>query len=95
MSNSKNILRTDLQKLAEAEAANVKATTKHLGFSAELLRDIESVYRAIPPLAKSPGGDLESSDELLALLAILHELRMCEMLLTKAVVAAMRMYRGD
>jgi hypothetical protein len=86
---------TDLVKLAEAEAANVQATRKHLGFSADLLGDIELVYKAITPLVKSPGGDIDTSDELLAFLAILHELRMCEMLLTKLVVAAMRMYRGD
>jgi hypothetical protein len=86
---------TDLSKLVECEALNVKATTKHLGFSAELHGDLETIYKAIPPLLKSPGGDLALSDELLTFLTILHELRMCEILLAKAVLAAMRMYQGD
>ena len=86
---------TDITKLAEAEALNVKATHKHLGYSADLLGDLESVYKAIPALAKSPGGDISTSDDLLAFISILHELRMCEMLLAKAVIAAMRMYRAD
>jgi hypothetical protein len=84
-----------LSELVGAEVTNFNATTKHLGFSAELLKDVETIYESIPPLMKSPGGDIASSDELLAFLAILHELRMCQVLLTKAVLAAMRMYRGD
>jgi hypothetical protein len=86
---------TKLLDLVEAEIANFNGTKKYLGFSAKLFKDVETLYESIPPLMKSPGGDIASSDELLVFLAILHELRMSQVLLTKAVLAAMRMYRGD
>lgn len=86
---------TDLLKLAEAEATNFNATSKHLGDTARLVGDVESIYKVIPSLVKSPGGSIDSSDDLLAFLTIIHESRMCEILLTKGALAAMRMYRGD
>lgn len=85
----------DLSKLSESEALNVEATTKHLGYSADLLHDLEKLYQVLPALLKSPGGDIATSDELLAFLTILHESRMCEVLLTKSVLSAMRMYQAD
>lgn len=85
----------NISKLMESEATNVSATKKHLGHSADLLHDIEKLYRRIPSLVKSPGGDIASSDEQLTFLTILHESRICDVLLTKAVLAAMRMYLAD
>lgn len=91
---------TKLAELVAAEAYNLAANTKHLGTSAELMSDVESVYEAMMPLkfpkrSTTTGGPEGFSDEQLAVSSILNELMMCRMLLTKATLAAMRMYQGD
>jgi hypothetical protein len=84
-----------LSELASGEALNFEATTKHLGATVDLVGDLDSLYAALTPLIKSPGGNIDTSDEQLALVSILHEFGLCRILLTKAVLALLRMYRGD
>jgi hypothetical protein len=88
---------TKLSELVAAEANNLQGTTKHLGVSADLWTDVESVYMKMTPLIRFPsgGGDLDSSDELLTVVSICNQLMMCRMFLTKAVLAVLQMYRGD
>jgi hypothetical protein len=86
---------TNLSELVAAEAKNFDATTKHLGTTAELLGDLESVYQRMTPLLKSPGGSIESSDETLAAVSVFNEFIMCRMLLTKAGLSALRMYQAE
>src|SRR5579862_1766075 len=86
---------TKLAELVECEAANLEATTKHLGASSVLIGDVETLYEKLTPLLKFPGGDLDTSDELMAVVSIIHEFSMCRMLFMKAALAALRMYQGD
>jgi hypothetical protein len=85
----------NLSELVAAEITNLDATTKSLDVSALVISDIESLCEKLTPLIKRPAGNLDSSDELLAVKLIIHELMMCRMLLTNAALAAMRMYQGD
>lgn len=87
---AKNVL-TRLTELARAEAANLTATSRFLGVSADLVEDIDSLYVTLPSFAKSRG----SQNERLALELVLRELMVCGMLLTKGTLATLRMYQAD
>jgi hypothetical protein len=62
---------TKLAELIAAEATNFKATTKHLGTSLDLVNDVESLYEKMSHLLKSPGGNLDTSDELVTVMSIM------------------------
>jgi hypothetical protein len=84
-----------LGELKTAEETNFKGTTRHLGESVELLNDIEGLYEKMTPLLKHPGGDIDTSDQLLAFVIINNEFMMSRLLLTKSSLAVLRMYQGD
>ena len=85
----------EFSELEANEAKNLLETTKHLGASAELVSDVAALYQKITPFLKFPKGSIASSNETLTLVAVTNELMMCRMLLTKAALAALRMYQGD
>jgi hypothetical protein len=87
---------TDLSELGPKEAENQEKATKYLKAAALLIGDIESLYLAITPLVKFPGGDLDSPDQLALFVTLAcNQLMMGRMLYTKSVIAALRMYQGD
>jgi len=87
---------TDITELGPAEAKNQETATKYLKDSALLIGDIESLYLAITPLIKLPGGGIDEPDQLALFVVITsNQLMMCRMLYTKSVIAALRMYQGD
>jgi hypothetical protein len=83
-------------QIAITEKEHYKATTKHLGASMDLVDDLRTLYGAITPLLKHPqSGDISTSDETLTLVAIIHELMLCRILLSKSVLMALRMYMSE
>jgi hypothetical protein len=87
---------TDLTKLGPKEAENQERATRYLGDSALLIGDVESLYLALTPLVRFPGGDLDSPDQLALFVTLAcNQLMIGRMLFTKSVIAALRMYQGD
>lgn len=85
---------TVLSELIEAEAHNFVASKEALGKTLELVNDFESVYEGLTPILTQPKGDPES-DDVVAVVSIIHELMFCRGLLTKSVLSIMRGYQGD
>lgn len=82
--------------LAELEARHFKSAFKHLGATLDLVPDVDSLYSELLDSMQPPphvGDDLP--DGVLAFWSIHTEIRLCQMLVHKSVIAAMRGYLGD
>jgi len=85
---------TSLKDIADIEAHNLEVSTERLGNTAELVNDFESVYEALPPLVSLPEGGPESHD-VMAVVAVIHELAFCRRQLIMSVLTLFRGCQGD
>ena len=85
---------TDLRELLANERSNFEATSKFMGHSFALIKDLETVYEfAVKQIKRIPTGTTSDSD--LAFHAVLNQFMMSRMLLTQAASAVLKMYQGD
>jgi hypothetical protein len=85
---------TDLRELLANERSNFEATSKFMGHSFALIKDLETVYElAVKQIKRIPTGTTSDSD--LAFHAVLNQFMISRMLLTQAASAVLKMYQGD
>ena len=87
-------MRTDLRGLLANEQSNFDATSKFMGHTFDLIRDLENVYElSVRQVTKIPTGATSDSD--LVFHAVLHQFMISRMLLIQAALAVLKMYQGD